>query len=133
MSMPKPVPGDPLTGTLPVTHLVIPEPIMGPTRRQRRPQWPIVPDPQAVTIRQMRTGSVAYVRTRWGIRAWAIRTVNVSREIHNHGRHYFTGMNRHGLCRSAWVDRVVSVQSVQQALTAGRSLRAIGAVHANPR
>lgn len=122
----RPIPGDPLTGSvpaLPSTRLVILQETLGPVRRrqpQRSSGWPLVPDPQAVTIRQLRTGAVAYVRTRWGVRAWVVRTVNRSREVHNKGRHFFTGMDRSGRCHSAWVDQVVSVQSIQAALAAGK-------------
>jgi hypothetical protein len=128
--VPRRVPGDPLTGSLPRTQLVIDAEALGPARRRRSqpPTWPLVPDPMAVTVAQMSTGKVAYVRTRWGIRRWQIRTLNRSNEIgRNRGRHYFTGMTRKGWCRSAWVDRVVSVQSVQLALAAGKQIKAIGA------
>lgn len=127
--MPRAVPGDPLTGHIPKTQLVVWTDTRGGAYLRRSPdrQWPVVPEPMAVTIRQMEPGKVAYVRTRWGIRQWRIRTINRSTWRRNNGRHYFTGMDRHGRCHSAWVDRVVSVQSMQMALTAGKQIKAIGA------
>lgn len=130
--MPKQVPGDPLTGSLPRTRLIVPQEVLGPMRTPRpravRLEWPIVPDPMAVTVSQMRAGRVAYVRTRWGIRRRQIRTINRSTAPGPHrGRHFFTGMTRRGWCRSAWVDQVIRVETVQQALTAGRVVKAIGA------
>ena len=114
--------GDPLTGALPRTQLIIPQAIMGPTRK-RRPQplqWPLVPDPQAVTLYQMIPGRVAYVRTRFGIRKRRIRVVHVSFERGaNRGRHYFVGHDRKGRCRPAWVDQVIRVEPVQLALGTG--------------
>ena len=79
----------------------------------------------AVTFRQMAPGRIAFVRTRRGIRRWQIRTINRSNEMRNRGRHFFVGMDRRGLCHSAWVDRVVSVESVQRALTAAKALKAL--------
>ena len=119
----KKIPGDPLTGLLPRTQLVIPQAIMGPTRtRKARPlQWPLVSDPQAVTMMQMTPGRVAYVRTRLGIRRWQIRVVHTSREYgRNRGRHFFVGQDRHGWCHRAWVDRVVRVEPVRLALGTGK-------------
>ena len=130
--MAREIPGDPLTGSLPRTQLVVPQDAYGPVRQRRRTiierdeqSWPRVADPMAVTFRQMVPGRIAFVRTRRGIRRWQIRTVNKSREVHNRGRHFFTGMDRRGFCHSAWVDRVVSVESVQKALTAAKALKAL--------
>jgi hypothetical protein len=130
--MPRRIAGDPLTGSLPRTQLVVPQDIFGPVRQPRRTivdrdkeSWPRVADPMAVTFQQMIPGRVAFVRTRWGIRRWQIRTVNRSREMRNKGRHFFVGMDRRGFCHSAWVESVVSVESVQRALTAARALKAL--------
>jgi len=118
----KPILGDPLTGSLPVTRAVHAE-LMGQKR-----EWPLVPDPMAVTIRQMIPGRVAYVRTRWGIRRWQIRVVNRSFQPGKYrGASYFVGMDQHGFCRSAWVEKVVSVETAQRALAAGKQIKAIGA------
>jgi hypothetical protein len=114
--------GDPLTGSLPRTQLVIPQAIMGPTRK-RRPQplqWPAVPDPQAITMMQMMPGRIAYVRTRFGIRKRQIRVVHVSTERgRNRGRHYFVGHTRKGWCYSYWLDQVIRVEPTQLALGIG--------------
>jgi hypothetical protein len=126
--VPRPVPGDPLTGSLPRTQLVVPQDIYGPVRQRRtkpRDEWPIRPDSMATTVRQMAPGRVAAVRTRFGVRTWLIRTVNTSREMHNRGRHFFTGMDRRGFCHSAWIDQVISVDSVVRALAEGRQLKAL--------
>ena len=72
--------GDPLTGALPRTRLVVPQTILGPVRRDPRPVWPHVPDPHAVTLTQLLPGRIAYVRRRRGIRRYQIRTVTRSRE-----------------------------------------------------
>ena len=44
----------------------------------------------------------------------------------NNGRTFVTGMSQGGWVRVFWANRIVSTQSVQQALTAGRALKAIG-------
>ena len=110
------VPGDPLTGQLPRTQLVVPQDVFGPvrTRKPRRDpdEWPRTADPIGVTIRQLRPGRWAAIRTRFGVRTWLVRTINKSYERPNKGRHYITGMDRRGLCHSAWVDRVISVDMV---------------------
>jgi hypothetical protein len=113
------IPGDPLTGSLPRTHLVVPQAIMGPVRKSQALAWPNVPDPMAVTMIQMIPGRVAYVRTRFGIRRLQIRLVSVSRQRPNKGRHYFVGQDRHGWCRTYWLDRVARVEPVQRALGRG--------------
>jgi hypothetical protein len=120
--MPRKVIGDPLTGSLPRTHLVVPQAIMGPVRKRRPLAWPAVPDPSAVTMMQMIPGRVAYVRTRFGIRRLQIRLVAVSRERPNKGRHYFVGHNRKGRCRSYWLDRVMRVESARLALGPGKEV-----------
>ena len=123
--------GDPLTGSLPRTKLIVPQDTYGPVR-QRRPrpkadQWPLVADQLAITYEAMRAGRIAYVRTARGIRRWQIRVVNRSREPGKHrGRSYIVGHDRKGWCHAAWADRVIRVETVQQALTAGRLLRMIG-------
>ena len=112
------IPGDPLTGSIPATRvLIMPRAVQGPTRRRPLDPWPRTADPAAVTYSRMHTGMIAYVRTRRGIRRWQIRTVNRSTWRRHRGRHYFTGHDRHGLCHSAWVDQVIRVESVQRALT----------------
>jgi hypothetical protein len=127
--MPKRIPGDPLTGVLPVTRLIVPQALYGPVRQPRsKPQtaWPILPDPLAISYDQMVPGRVAYVRTRRGIRRYLIRVVNKSREPgKNRGRHYVIGHDRKGWCHKAWADQVVRIESVQQAIVTGRVLRAI--------
>ena len=127
--MPERIVGDPLTEQLPRTRLLVPSDVYGPVRERRpvRPEWPIIPDPMAITLDSMAPGRIAYVRTRFGIRRWQIRAVNRSTELgKNRGRHYLVGHDRKGWCHAAWVDQVVSVQSIQQALAAGRVLKAIG-------
>ena len=127
--MPQPVVGDPLTGSLPRTQLVVPQQVLGPTRarRPREAEWPLVADPQAITIDQLKPGRVAYVRTRRGVRRYLIRTVSRSYERgRNRGQTYVTGMSTNGWCRAFWANRIVSTQSQQQALSAGRLLTAIG-------
>jgi hypothetical protein len=110
--------GDPLTGALPRTRLVVPQTVYGPVRQQARPVWPVVPDAYAVTLGQLRPGRIAYVRTRWGIRRYQIRTVNRSREGHNRGRTYVVGHSRRGWCRTFWTDRIASTQTTTLALGA---------------
>jgi len=125
--VPRPVPGDPLTGALPVTKLVVATDVMGPTRvrRPRPPEWPLVPDAEAALVLQ--PGRVAFVRHRRGVRRYLIRTVTRSTMPGpNRGRTYVTGMSQRGWCHSFWASHIVSTQSVQQALSAGRVLKAIG-------
>lgn len=134
--MAKQIPGDPLTGQLPRTQLVVPQDVYGPVRTRRVPvrdEWPKTADPMGITIRQMKAGRVAAVRTRRGVRTWVIRTINTSWEYRNKGRHFFTGMDRHGRCHAAWVDQVISVDTLQRALNSSKVLKAIGSGSSRPR
>ena len=45
----------------------------------------------------------------------------------NRGRHYVVGHDQKGWCHAAWVDQVIRVESVQQALAAGKVMQAIEA------
>lgn len=124
-----PIAGEPLTGQLPRTQIVIPQDVLGPVRKQRisiRDEWPHVADSLGITMKQLQPGRVAAVRTPRGVRTWVVRTVNTSREGRNKGRHFFTGMDRRGWCHTAWVGQVISVESVQHALAAAKALKAIG-------
>ena len=129
--MSRQIKGDPLTGSLPRTQLIVPQEVHGPIRtrkpRYKPDEWPRTPDPEAISMDQLEPGRVAYVSYRRGVRKYLIRTATRSREMGpNRGRTYVTGMSRRGWCHSFWADRIVSTQSVQQALTAGRVLKAIG-------
>ena len=109
----RPVPGDPLTGQLPATQ-ALPARI-GPARRRpvsRTEQWPYVPDKELTVYESIRPGLVANVRTRRGIKSYLVRTVNRSRN----GRRFITGMDRKGMCHSAWLNMVISVETKQQHL-----------------
>jgi hypothetical protein len=111
--------GDPLTGSLPKTQLVIPSEVLGPVRTPRVKRidaWPLVPDPLAISSEQMRAGRIAVVRTRLGIRRYQIRTLRRSAQRPNRGRHFFVGQTRRGWCRPVWLDRVIRVESVQKAI-----------------
>jgi hypothetical protein len=126
------------TGALPRTR-VIPKAQISPQRprpkaqevvRQRhieireRDEWPVVADPAKD---KLVPGHVAYVRTRWGaIKHYRIRLVLNSKSWLNSGRSFFIGTDRKGLCHRVWSDQVVSTQTIQQAMTAGRAMRAIG-------
>jgi hypothetical protein len=114
----RPVPGDPLTGSLPATRLVTTIPALGPTRRDRsRTSWPVIPDPQAISERELLPGTVAVIRTRLGIRRWQVRVVRRSKELgRNRGRHYVVGHTRKGWCRRGWLDQVIKVESVGEAI-----------------
>jgi hypothetical protein len=125
--VPRPIHGDPLTGTLPATKLVVATDVMGPTRvrRPRPPEWPLVPDAEVDLV--LRPGRVAYVRHARGVRRYLIRTVMRSTQPGpNRGRTFVTGMSQRGWCHSFWANRIVSTQSMQQALSAGKVLKAIG-------
>lgn len=130
--MPERIVGDPLTGTLPRTKLIVPQAVLGPTRQSRskevRLAWPVIPDPLAISYDQMLPGRVAYVRTRFGIRSYRIRLVSRSYEMgKNRGRHYIVGHDRKGWCHAVWADQVVRVESAQAALTSGKVMKAITA------
>lgn len=118
------VPGDPLTGQLPRTQLVVPQDVYGPvrTRKPRRDpnEWPRTVDPIGITIRQIAPGKLASVRTRFGVRTWKVRTINTSWEMKNKGRHFITVMDRKGLCHSFWLEQVISVDTARKALLPGR-------------
>lgn len=91
--------------------------------RAQREQWPKVADPAED---KLIPGHIAYVRTRWGaIKHYQIRLVKTSRSWLNSGRRFFIGTDRKGLCHLVWADSIVSTQTVQQAVTAGRAMRAI--------
>ena len=124
------IPGEPLpTGTLPATRLIVVQDIYGPARppRQQRSkdQWPIVPDQLAVAFESLRPGRIAYVRTRRGIKRWQVRLVVRSRALgKNRGRHYLVGMDRNGWCHSIWTDRVLRVETLEEAMSQeGRSMK----------
>ena len=119
--------GDPLTGQLPATRLIVPQDTYGPVNSKKKAeQWPRVADPQMYTMNQLMPGRIISVRTMRGVRTWQVRTVCRSFERRNKGRHYVTAMDRHGFCHSAWVDRIISVTTVERALSAGKALKAIG-------
>lgn len=123
----RPIPGDPLTGQLPRTQLIVPQDVLGPVKERKvyirdKDEWPRTADPQGYTIRQLRPGRVVSVRTRWGIRTWQVRVVNKSYEMRNKGRNFIVAMDRKGYCHSAWVDQIISVDTVQRALARGRTI-----------
>jgi len=135
------IPGEALpTGALPRTRVIPkaqPRPASRPQAerarakaviveaRAQREQWPRVADPAE---NKLVPGHIAYVRTRWGaIKNYRIRLVLTSKSWLNSGRSYFIGIDRKGLCHRVWTDQIVSTQTVQQALTAGRAVRAITA------
>jgi hypothetical protein len=92
--------------------------------RAQRDEWPKVADPAED---KLIPGHIAYIRTRWGaIKHYRIRLVLRSKSWFNSGRVYFIGTDRKGLCHRVWSDQLVSTQTVQQAITAGRAVRAIG-------
>ena len=118
----RPIPGDPLTGQLPRTQLIVPRDVLGPVKEKRtsrynRDEWPRTADPQGYTIRQLRPGRVVSVRTRWGIKLWQVRVVNKSYEMRNKGRNFIVAMDRKGNCHSAWVDQIISVDTVRRSLS----------------
>ena len=124
---PRQIPGDPLTGSLPRTQLIVPQAVLGPIRAQPsrgRDTWPIVPDSMTVTMEQLRPGRIASYRTRRGVRQMLVRVVSVSHERRSRGRHYVVGVTPRGVCRSVWVDRVISVETVQRALAVRRAIEA---------
>ena len=84
-----------------------------------RTVWPHVPDPEPVVIAQIRVGYVAWVRTNMGVRKWLVRLVTISHERRNRGRHFLVGMDRQGWCHSEWLDRVIRVEPLTKALSAG--------------
>lgn len=111
--------GDPLTGQLPATQVLV------SVRRGSRPvyvrqrsQWPVVPDAESVDYGRLRPGAIVAVRTRLGIRTWRVRTFG--RGIG--GRRYVVGMDRNGWCHSAHLSRIISVDTLQRHLAAGRAI-----------
>ena len=120
--MPREIIGDPLTGQLPATQVLMPD-VLGPVRKRPRPtprldQWPLVPDPEAVNYERLREGSVVAVRTRMGVRLWKVRTFG--RSIG--GRRFLVGMDRKGWCHTTFLSNVVSVDTVQRHLVAARAI-----------
>src|SRR5262245_51625633 len=110
------IPGDRLTGQLRATRVLVPE-VLGPVRTQRKPlylqqrsQWPAVPDPEVVNYERLRPGAVVAVRTRFGVRVWLVRTFGQSRR----GRRYLVGMDKKGLCHSAYLSQLISVDTLQR-------------------
>jgi hypothetical protein len=72
--------------------------------------WPRIEDPDPVFINQMVPGKVVWVRTgKRRIRRLTVRTINLSVEGRNRGRHFITGVDFKGFCHSAWVDRVIRI------------------------
>ena len=123
-----PIPGDPLTGSLPRTQLIVPQDVLGPVRNKRTrygaDEWPRTADPQGYTIRQLRPGRIIAVRTRWGgIKSWKLRMVATSYQRRNNGRHFVVAMDRKGFCHSVWLDEVISVSTVQQAKAVLKAIR----------
>lgn len=96
------IPGDPLTGQLPATRLVI-----SPLRPAvKLDVWPLKPDIDIVNLRLLKPGNIAMVRTRRGVKERMIRVIHASRN----GRRYFVGCNRHGWCRSYWASQIISIE-----------------------
>jgi hypothetical protein len=123
--MSRQIPGDPLTGQLPRTRLIVPQDPLGPVRNKRSrfapDEWPRTADPIGYTIRQLTPGRIVTVRLRFGgIRRWKVRMVSTSHEFRNKGRHYIVAMDSKGWCHTAWVHEVISVSTAKEALAAGR-------------
>lgn len=113
--MPREIPGDPLTGSLPVTQMVQ----QGPARKKRdrpRDAWPIVPDSTVIGDSQLVVGRVASVRTRRGTVRVLVRVINRSFERRNKGRQYLVGQDRRGFCHSYWVSQVIRVETLGRAI-----------------
>ena len=96
------IPGDPLTGQMPVTRLVI-----KPTRPLVRLEtWPLKPDIDSINLRLLLPGNIAMVRTRFGLKERMIRVIHSSRK----GRRYFVGCNKQGWCRPYWASQIVAIE-----------------------
>ena len=99
--MTRPILGDPLTGSLPVTRLISP---VRATIKPARLDWPLVADPDPVKAIDL--GNIVKVRTRFGVRELRVRLVLRSRGR----RRYLIGQTRKGWLRHAWLSNVISVQ-----------------------
>jgi len=103
----RPIPGDPLTGSLPATQVLVPlERTHGakPRRRVERAAWPLVPDPDGLS--KVEAGHIIKVRGRFGVRELKVRVVN--RAIT--GRRYLIGQSRKGWLHHAWLSDVISIR-----------------------
>jgi hypothetical protein len=100
------IPGDPLTGQVPVTRLLI-----RPTRPLvRLDTWPLKPDIDSVNLRLLQPGNIALVRTRGGLKERMIRVVHASLNWRGKGRRYFIGCSKRGWCRPYWVSQIVTIE-----------------------
>lgn len=117
----KPIQGDPLTGSLPVTRVVRLD-LDGSVRRSRdKLSWPLVQEHEYVS--EAEPGLVAYVRTRFGVRQVLVRMICRSHARgRNRGRRYLVGMTRNGWCAASWLDAVIKVETAAQALAAGKAI-----------
>ena len=115
--------GDPLTGQLPQTQILLPD-VLGPVRSipsrraVRIDQWPIVADQEVVNYERLRPGAVVAVRTRFGVRVWLVRTFGRALG----GRRYLVGMDRNGWCHTAFLTNVISVDTLRQHLAAVKAI-----------
>lgn len=101
------IPGDPLTGSVPVTRLLI-----RPTRPLVRLEtWPLRPDIDPVNLRLLKPGNIAMVRTRRGLKERMIRVIQPSRTRLGKGRRFFVGCDRRGRCHSYWVSQIISIEA----------------------
>lgn len=97
------IPGDPLTGQLPRTQVLI-----SPMRSKvRLDTWPLKPDIDVVNLRLLKPGNIAAIRTRLGVRQRMIRVIR----SHRKGRRYFIGCSRKGWCRPYWVAQIISIEA----------------------
>jgi hypothetical protein len=101
----RPIAGDPLTGQLPRTRLVI----ATPRSKVQLETWPLKPDVDYVTLRLLQPGNIAAVRTRFGVRQRLIRVIH-----HRRGRRFFVGCNRRGWCWPYWVSAIISIEQRQR-------------------
>lgn len=101
------IPGDPLTGSVPVTRLVV----MPRRSKVELSTWPLKPDVDAITLRLLKPGNIALVRTWRGPRERMIRVVQPSRTRRGKGRRFFVGCDKHGRCHSYWVSDIVSIEA----------------------
>lgn len=100
--------GDPLTGSLPRTQLVV-----SPRKSKVELQtWPLKPDVDSVTLRLLKPGNIAAVRTRRGVKLLRIRVVHHSNTRRGKGRRFFIGDDRRGHCRAHWVSDIISIEEV---------------------
>ena len=86
----------------PRTQLIIPL-----LSRQKRDEWPLIPDTNRVAFAEVKVGSIVTYRTWRGPKSRRVRIIS---RTWRRNRRFFVGDTRKGWCAPILFERIISVQ-----------------------